>query len=609
MEAVEWKLAHNSGFSPTKWKSGILLSDSTSIEPPSSVIGTQNYWKVRYKNSRDKWSDWSTATKFEFTLMHNTNAPYYFYDTFNATGNGDVNNNYYRAGRQFGSVAPLNYTISGQSEVGSEVANPYELMLGESSGVSPNYSFTDSGSFKIEFDVVPHALDKQNDWVSLTFGKEDQSDFFPISLSGAGLIFFGNTGFQGFDGTNMVGTGWGVSNEEKLHIILTANIDGYDPEYGFDYDPVQYSVFVNGIPMLVSSATTGYVFNDVNGFDDNYVSLYSHNSVSPNTSLFDNLKISEVKNSVSITNWISDAEMLPMNPAKTTHAVNLNGDSVTINGVDFIGTGTNFGAHANGSSVLKSNGWELIGSDGAIAFHNEKNITNLVSDSGTRTLMEYFALNSNAMGLKLSDLSPFSTNVISFYSYGWEDGGRTVYFSSSSGGTIFEVDQDEFGKGYGIIVRYSYIADKDGKCTIVLSRVIGGAWHLSGFYSEEISAPAAQIDASPKLDFGDIAVGDTATLQLEIGNLGAGNVDGSISGASTPFSLGSSYSSTAATSDIIEVTFTPDDQQVYSQTITLTGTSGGNADVTLTGTGIPEPLTVIGYLLSIIGLFFARRKI
>jgi len=603
MEAVQWQLNDNTNFSYVKWDSGILLTNLTSVEPPSPMIFLTNYWRVRYKNTRTKWSEWSDSTMFAFDVIINTNSSFYFYDTYNTTGSGDANNGFYRAGRQFGTVAPLNYTIEGKSEVGMETANPGELLLGLSSGVSPNYSFTDSGNFKIEFDVVPHALDKTNDWVALSFGKSNQSDLFPVSASGAGLVFFCHTGFQAFDGLNLVGSGSGVQNDVPLHIILTASTEG------FDNDEVKYSVFANGVPMRVMNSPSSYMCIDIGGFDNNYISLFSYNSVSTNTSVFDNLKVSGVENEITVTNWMNDADMLPMNPAKMTHAVNLNGFSVTINGIDFIGTGTNFGVHVNGSDILQSNNWQLMGSGGSVAFHNDSNISNIITDSGTVALMKYFCYFQNAGAILLSGLTPYSTNVISLYSYGWEapGSGRIVSFSSTSGGSITNVDQDTYGVGSGIIVRYTYVADKHGEATIALSPAVSAGWHLSGFYSEEIAAPAAQISVADKLDFGDIVVGIPNFLDLEIMNIGAGIISGNISNISAPFSLADSYYATAATADVLSVTFNPTSEGDFSQTITLSGT-GGNADVLLTGTGVPEPFLFIIYYLSFVIYYFKMRK-
>jgi len=602
MESVQWQLNDSTNFSYVKWDSGILLTNLTSVDPPSPEISLTNYWRVRYKNTRTKWSEWSDSTMFTFDVIVNTNSSFYFYDTYNTTGNGDVNNGFYRAGRQFGTATPLNYTIEGVSEVGTETENPGQLLLGLYSGVSPNYSFTDSGNFKIEFDVVPHALDKTNDWIALSFGKSDQSDLFPVSPSGAGLVFFGNKSFQAFDGTTVVANGSGTPSGVPMHIILTASTEG------FDHDEVKYSAFANGIPMQVlTSPYSSYMYIDTGGYDNNYIALFSYNSVSTNISLFDNLKISKVENSATATNWISDTDMLPMNPAKMTHAVNINGPSVTINGINFIGTGTNFGGHANGSAILQSNNWLLMGSGGGVTFHNAQNVSNIVTDTGTKTLMEYFGFFQNAGAILLSDLTPYSTNEISMYSYGWEAGGRIVSFSSTSGGGITNISQDAYGIGSGIIVRYTYVADGNGKATIALSPAISAGWHLSGFYSEEISAPAAQMNVAGKLDYGDVAVGIPATLQLEVMNIGAGVVSGSISGISAPFSLADSYYATAATADVLTVTFSPVSEGDFSQTITLSGT-GGSADVLLTGTGVPEPFLFIIYYLSFIIYYFKMRN-
>jgi len=603
MIAAQWQIDNDTNFSYANWDSGTLDTTLTTIEPPSSVFGLTNYWRVRYQNDLKKWSEWSLPTLFNFNYNRNTNAADLFFDTFNVTDSGNVNKDYYIAGRQFGSDAPINYTILRETEIGMSSSNPGQLTLGLNSGCSVNKSFTDSGNFKIEFDVIPHNLDKTNDWVALSFGKSNQSSLYPVSPSGAGLVFFGNTAFQAFDGETMVGSGGDVASGKKLHIVLTAGTES------FDNDPVQYSAFANGIPMRVKNDTiTGYVYNDDGGFDNNYIALYNYNKYSVNKSVFDNLEISKVENTVTVTNWLSDSDMLPMNPAKTTHAVNLNGESITINGVDFTGTGTNFGSYANGSAILQSNGWELMSSGGIVTFHNNQDVSNIVSDIGTKTLMEYFVYFNKGAGIKLSGLNPYSTNVISLYSYGWEEpgAGRFAYLSSTSGGTITNIDQDTFGNGSGIIIRYDYLADKNGEFTLVVSPAGIASFHISGFSSEEVYAPPATINVADEIDFGEVVVGVPTSLQLEIMNIGLGIVSGSVTGISAPFTMTDSYLATAATSDIINVTFNPSGEEIYSRTITLSG-SGGSAQVLLTGTGVPEPyLFIIYHLLFVI--YYFRKK-
>ena len=602
----QWQLSSEDDFSPIIWDSGETIPDNHLTPPANASSSITNFWRVRYKKEFNTWSEWSAGTSF--ILVQQQPQGTIFFDTFNVTGEGSVNLGYDNAGRQFGDTAPLPYTISGTATVGTASANPGDLLMGLSSGVSPNHSFTESGNIKIEFDVVPHALDKTNDWIALTFGKSSQENALnPVSISGATLGFFGNGDFMALEGETLVGLGTGVPTDEKLHIVLTASTEG------FDYDSVKYSVFANGNPMItVTNPNLGYVYNDEGGFDNNYIALYSDNLISANTSLFDNLKISKVDNIVTVTNWVGDSDMLPMNPAETTHAVNINGDSVTINGVDFIGTGisTNPGFHANGSAILQSNGWELMSANGTTIFHNTENVTNIVTDIGTKTLMEYFAFFNapgGAAALRLSDLTPYSSNVISIYSYGWENANRACYFSSTSGGTITNVNQDMYGIGSGIIVRYSYVADGNGECTILISTTGLGGWHLSGFYSEEIAAVPSEISVPDKLDFGDAVVGIPTTLSLEVMNIGSGIVSGSISGISSPFSLADSYYATSATSDTITVTFNPSAEDVYSEFVTLSG-SGGGAQVVLTGTGVPEPSIFIIYNLLFVIYYFKIKN-
>ena len=596
--ASQWQLSSDESFSSVTWDSKETIPINIFTLPANASSLITNYWRVRYKKEFNTWSEWSTPTSF--ILIQKTQQSVIFWDSFNAAGSGNVNHNYAKSGRQFGNAAPLTYTIQDSTVVGCDSANPGMLQLGINSAISPNYSFTDSGNFKIEFDVIPHDLNKTNEWVALCFGKSDQTGLFPVSPSGAGLVFFCSKGFQAFDGENLVGSSnTGVPNDEPLHIVLTASTTEFENE------PLQYAVFANGTPMKVDSAKSGYIYNDSSGFNNNYISLFSYNYATTNKSIFDNLKISKTENSVSATNWLNDADMLPINPAKVTHAVNINGPSVTINGVDFIGTGTNFGAHANGSSILSSNGWELMSSGGVVSFHNVGDVTNLVTGN-SKTLMEFFAYFNNAGALKLSNLSPFSTNVISLYSYGWGNpgDGRFIFFSTSSGGSITNIDQDSFGKGTGIIIRQTYVADKYGKCTVVFSPVIIAGFHLAGFLNEEISAPQAKIYAPEKLDFGEVLVGNSATLQLEIMNIGADNVSGSIGSVTAPFSLANnSYFATSATSDILNVIFSPTSEGIFSENISLSG-NGGNANVILTGTAVPEPVFLCLILFSLL----LRRK-
>jgi len=593
-EKSEWQVSKSDSFSTIDWHNNLMVNQDNITPPGNSISDGTNFWRLRYKNEFNTWSSWSTGTSFIY--MQGPSKAEIFFDTFNAPGNGNVNLQYDIKGRQFGDAAPLTYSNIGNTEMGSESFSPGELRLEMNSSCSPDYDFNKFGSFKIEFDAIINNANA-SDWFGLNFAKNQQNDMVPDSYSGAGLVFGADGSFENYNSESITASVTGFPTNEKVHVILTASTDE------FDFYPARYSVFVNGMPMILNSNYFAFVYNAPYGYGHNFISLYSK---AQNSVLIDNLKISKVENNVSVTKWLGDSDIL-VDSAKVTHAVNINGESVEINGINFIGTGTNFGTHANGSDVLHSNNWNLMGGNGNVYFHNAEHITNAVLDPRSRTLMEYFANFAASSSLKLSGLSPYSSNVISFFSYGWEDetGQRVNYFSSDSGGSITNINQNTFGKGTGIIVQYSYIANANGELSFVISPPNSGSFHISGFCNETIADVNAKINVPNAIDFGELVSGGSRTLQLDVMNLGAGIVSGSISGISSPFSLDNSYFATAATTDVINISFSPLAEENYSETITLTGV-GGNAQVILTGAGIPEPCLFIIYYLSFI--IYYRRK-
>ena len=488
--ASQWQVSTNADFSPINWNSGETIP-AENIIPPSSVIpdGT-NYWRVRYKNDRNTWSAYSETTSFIFVKGEIQAG--IFLDTFNVAGTGNVNYGYAAAGRQFGSATPLTYTASGSTKIGSASANPGELLLGQNSGCSPNYSFTESGEFIIEFDVENHKLDGSADWLSLSFGKSDNSDLSPISPSGAGLVFSANGDFKAYDSTTLVGSGNGVPTTEKIHVTLVASTEA------FDNDTARYSAFVNGTPMLISTAKNGYIYDDGDGFRENYITIFNNNSASTNSSLIDNLKVSKaLTNEVRISRFDSDSTSLidPLN--EYTHAVNFNGDPVEINGVQFEGTGhlTNWISFPNGSSMIKTNDWEIMGGHGSITFIYFSQLSPTISGN-SKELLEYMIYGGEpgaAFAIKLTNLIPYSSNTFSLYSYAWESSGRTAFISGLSGGKITSVDQDTYGQGIGIIVQHDYIASGDGTFTFVASPDFGAGFITAGFSSEMTGVPEPEL--------------------------------------------------------------------------------------------------------------------
>ena len=610
----QWQVSTNSGFSSIDWDSGETIP-LDSITPPASLIQeATNYWRVRYKNDRNTWSDLSEGTSF--ILVKGETQSGIFLDTFNVSGSGNVNHEYSAASRQYGSATPLTYTLSGQTEIGSTSENPGKLLLGLNSGCAPDCSFTESSEYIIEFDAESHNYDGSSDWVSLCFGKYDNSDLFPISFSGAGLVFFANGQFSAFNSTSLIASAVGVPTGEKIHVTLVASTED------FDYSPVQYAAFVNGIPMLISTNNSNFIYEDYGGFSENFISIFSFNSTSPNSSLIDNLKVSKaMTNEVRVSRWINDATSLIDDQKDYTHAVNLNGDPISdFNGVDFEGTGNHPDSYLNGNSMIKTNEWEMSGAAGGIYFAGtyETPLSNIVENTDTITLMEHMAFGSESFSLKLSGLTPNSSNTLTLYSYGWEDtgAGRYAFFTGLSGGKMTAVDQDKYGRGTGIIIQYDYIASSDGTFTFVSSPAHSASpgptaalFLIAGFTSEETGRAAPQLDVETLLDFGEVVPGTSKIMQLKVRNSGGGFVSGTISPTTAPFSLTNYYYATALTSDYIKVEFSPTVEGIFTNNITLTGAGiGGDAEVTILGTGIPEPIGILIINFGFIILFFAYKN-
>jgi len=604
----EWQFSDQSDFSHIIWRSGENIPRNYLTAPASAEITGTNFWRVRYKNERETWSLWSAHTSF-ILVKPTITSDKFFDDCFNCPGSGDVNNQYDAPGRQTGISAPLTYKILSTTEAGNSSSNPGQLTIGQNSGCSINKSFEDAINFKIGFDVEPHEFDGTTDGFALCFGKSTQNSFAHDSESGAGLAFLANGEFHSYDGEIPLSGGSIIPTDKKAEVSVCVSADD------FDYGTVIYTVFANGVPMIQNA---NYGYKDDGGYGNNYITLFSSNSVSANPTVVDNISIEETSCKIMATNWTSDADSFVDSSKIYTHAVNLNGSDLDINTVTFHGTlggsfgGTNF---QNGSEYCISNGaWEIMSSGGNVNFVNGGSSVPADGISGdSKTLAEDFCwwgstmVNGNSFAIKLSGLAPFSSNIMTIYTYAYENADRKSYFLSSAGGMTTNVNQDTFGTGNGLILRYSYVALADGTFTLVSLPPVNASFHISAFSNEETAQAEPELDVNKYIYFGEVLVGNSKNMSLEIKNIGGGNVDGSISGASAEFSLTNSYFATALIPNIINVEFTPTSEENYTNVIALSGT-GGNAEVTLIGSGVPEGGIVFSILFSVFSLFLARRK-
>lgn len=103
-------------------------------------------------------------------------------------------------------------------------------------------------------------------------------------------------------------------------------------------------------------------------------------------------------------------------------------------------------------------------------------------------------------------------------------------------------------------------------------------------------------DVTPTaLDFGQVAIGTTPTLDLAIHNVGPASLSGAVTTA-PPFSVvgGDIVSLAAGASQVVRVAFTPLGEQVYAGTVTLT-TDTETVDRSLHGSGVVTTPAVLQF--------------
>jgi len=600
-DASHWQVAADSGFSSINWETGDNGPPVNSIfASRSSIPNGTNFWRVRYKNNKNTWSAWSESNLF--VCVQSAAQPGVFKDSFNVIGNGDINFDCNAVGRQSGNATPLNYIVSGTTEIGSGSSNPGELLLGQNSGASPLMSFESADKFNIEFDAKIHDFDASTDWLSLSLGSDNQSSILPENNTGLGAVFLADGTFQFYDGTLMLrSVADAFPSNDKCHVFITTSTDEFD-----EGEPAYCSVFVNGIPMVNNGAFSKYAYTHNFGFVKNYVTIYNYNEVGTSSSLIDNLNISRAPtNVVSVHPWTGDLDSLIDSSKQYTHLVNISGDDATINTHTFIGTGilTNQGFN-NGDPHYTTSTWALIDAGNYLVAWTQVPAPTPNLSGQSFTLGQFGVIGAGSPAVVLSGLTPNSSNTLYLYSWAHENGSE-ITFPSSYGGAVDLIDVDQYGQYNGIIIQYDYIADKNGKFTVAATPEIDSIrFFICGFANRETGTQNPQIDVDNMIAFGEVANGGSKALPMEIANIGGGIVAGTISGISAPFSLATNdYYAVPGTNDSISVTFSPIELRDYTNIITLTG-SGGTVEVTLFGSGIPEPMGI--WIMTVLGLLLSR---
>ena len=125
-----WQVASNSTFTAMVWDSGTNYVASTSVDLASGLLApaTIYYWRVRYKDSSDHWSQYSTS--FVFTTMAGNGAP----------------TNILLSGASVAENLPVGTTAGSFSTQDPDAGNTFTYTLAAGAGSGDNGAFTISGS-------------------------------------------------------------------------------------------------------------------------------------------------------------------------------------------------------------------------------------------------------------------------------------------------------------------------------------------------------------------------------------------------------------------------------------------------------------------------------
>jgi len=476
----EWRVSQTDA-GVAYWTSGETIADKSLTIPGNAIREGTNFWQVRYMNEYSTWSDWSDKTSFIYVPA--TQGPITFLDNFSVSGSGDANKDYSSTSRQSGNASPLTYKTEETTATGDGW-----LTLGQNSGVSPNYSFLGNSNFKIEFDVKPHNFDSSADWMSIAFGKVDNSSLSPISGSGFGTLIYANGTLKTYDSETLVGEITGIPTTEPLHVTITAS------STDFQNEPLTFSTFLNNKPVVVDSTTLPainmplFAYTGSDGFDEeNFITFFNNNEISTSLSAIDNFSITPAPDAVTTHPWTSDADSFIDENNDYTHSVNLNGGDVTVNNVTFDGGGFL-------SNIASGTDWEITASGVSLGFPNLTNKTDSFTSADSADLAKYFAFPHGSFAFNLSGLTPSSSNTMYIYTVGFDATAvREANFSSSYGGKIAKVDQNAYGEGGGLIVQYDYIADDETFSLVItpanLSPANTPCFHVSAFANIETAIP------------------------------------------------------------------------------------------------------------------------
>lgn len=198
--------------------------------------------------------------------------------------------------------------------------------------------------------------------------------------------------------------------------------------------------------------------------------------------------------------------------------------------------------------------------------------------------------------------------------------GYTVRYSNIEGGYVgvgnidadalfVNAEQGDYALGYSSpCVDAGAAAGVTWDC-VGKPRPLGLGYDMGAY--EQDPAPV-QVLHPTVLDFGDVVVGDSAQLPVNVANVGNSILTGAVNFVPVPiFTVNpASYVIAPQVTTNVVVTFSPPMEYRWTQAVVF-ASNGGSTNVTLIGTGIPEPLAagVIGVIAVLAGVGLRGRKL
>ena len=165
-----------------------------------------------------------------------------------------------------------------------------------------------------------------------------------------------------------------------------------------------------------------------------------------------------------------------------THAVNLNGPALTVNGVPFTAGGQpgspNYSLYAYNATNGQTSAMASLGGVG-------NNVTGAIGTAA----QDFFYSGAPGAGerLTLTGLTPGAFYTTTFYAVGYDaPGGRVETVTDSQGGA-FAFDQDAYGRGNGLVVRKTFRAAGNAITFTFAAADGGSSFHQYAFTNQVVA--------------------------------------------------------------------------------------------------------------------------